>query len=161
MIEESGVVVALDGDHAIVETSRRSSCGECETKGCGTGTLSQILGRKSQQLRVKNPVSARPGERVVLGISESALIRGSMAVYMVPLMALLFGGLLGEQVGSQLGAGGEGVTILFALLALGLSLLWLGRFNREAATDERYNAVIVRVETSPLTNTIHFNRNHK
>ena len=74
-------MVATEGREAWVETSRRSSCGSCEAKSCGTGTLSQILGRKTQRMRVDNPVGAKPGDRVVLGISESALIKGSLAVY--------------------------------------------------------------------------------
>ena len=150
-------MVATEGEVAWVETSRRSSCGSCEAKGCGTGTLSQILGRKTQRMRVENPVDAKPGDRVVLGISESALIKGSLAVYLVPLLALLFGGLFGEMMASQLGSEGEGMTILFALVALGLSLLWLRRFNRRAANDERYNAVILRIDNQPLAEKISFN----
>jgi len=157
MIEESGRVVAIDGNDAWVETSRRSSCGSCEAKGCGTGTLSQILGRKTQRLRVKNPVGAVPGDRVILGIRESALIKGSLAVYLVPLLALLGGGLFGELMGAQLGVPGEGATIFAALIALGLSLLWLRRFNRRVADDERFNAVILRRENHPVAEKISFN----
>jgi sigma-E factor negative regulatory protein RseC len=157
MIEESGRVVSIDGDDAWVETSRRSSCGSCEAKGCGTGTLSQILGRKTQQLRVKNPVGAVPGDRVVLGISETALIKGSLAVYLVPLLALLGGGLFGELMAPQLELSGEGPAIVAALIALGLSLLWLRRFNRRVADDERFNAVILRRENQPVAENISFN----
>lgn len=159
MIEESGRVVATDGDSAWVETSRRSSCGSCEAKGCGTGTLSQILGRKTQQLRVNNPVGAEPGDQVVLGINESALLKGSVAVYLLPLLALLFGGLFGEAVASQLQLEGEGATILSALAALGLSLLWLRRFNRRAAKDEQFSAVILRRDNHPVAEKISFNPN--
>jgi sigma-E factor negative regulatory protein RseC len=159
MIEESGRVVATDGDDAWVETSRRSSCGSCGAKGCGTGTLSEILGRKTQQLRVKNPVGAEPGDLVVLGISESALIKGSLAVYLVPLLALLGGGLFGELMAPQLGLSGEGTVIIAALTALGLSLLWLRRFNRRVANDERFNAVILRRDKLPVAEKISFNVN--
>lgn len=157
MIEESGRVVAIDGNDAWVETSRRSSCGSCEAKGCGTGTLSQILGRKTQRLRVKNPIGAVPGDQVILGIRESALIKGSLAVYLVPLLALLGGGLFGELMGAQLGVPGEGATLFSALIALGLSLLWLRRFNRRVADDERFNAVILRRENHPVAEKISFN----
>ena len=153
MIEESALVVAVEGDDAWVETSRRSSCGGCEAKGCGTGALSQVLGRRSQHLRVKNPIAAASGDAVVLGITESALIRGSLAVYLVPLLALIGGGLFGELLGPQLGAGGEGVTILFSLGALGLSFIWLRRFNRRAANEGRFKAVILRRAESAASGT--------
>lgn len=145
MIEENAVVVAVEGDDAWVETSRRSSCGGCAAKqGCGTGALSQVLGRRNQRLRVKNPISAAAGDSVVLGITESALIKGSLAVYLLPLLALMAGGLLGESMAPQLGLSGEGMSIFFALISLGLSLLWLRRFNRRVANDSRFNAVIMR-----------------
>lgn len=158
MIEESGVIVATEGDKAWVETSRRSSCGSCEAKGCGTGALSQVLGRHSQRLLVNNPIGAQSGEQVVLGIEESALIKGSLAVYLVPLLALLAGGLFGELMAPQLALPPEGASISGALFALGLALLWLRRFNRRAASDERYSAVILR-RAAPTAETISFNPN--
>lgn len=159
MIEEVAQVIATEGEDAWVETSRRSSCGSCEAKGCGTGALSQVLGRRSQRLRVKNPIDAVAGDSVVLGIAESALIKGSLAVYMVPLLALLAGGLLGEVMAPQLALPKEGMSILFALMALALSFLWLRRFNRRAANDTRFNAVILRRAESPVAATISFNFN--
>jgi sigma-E factor negative regulatory protein RseC len=144
VIEESGLIVATVGDEAWVETSRRSSCGSCEAKGCGTGALSQVLGRRTQRLQVKNPIGAAVGDQVVLGIEESALLKGSLAVYLVPLLALLAGGLFGEVMAAQMALPAEGMSILFALLALVLSLFWLRRFNRRAAGDGRFSAVILR-----------------
>jgi sigma-E factor negative regulatory protein RseC len=157
MIEEAALVVATEGEEAWVETSRRSSCGSCEAKGCGTGALSQVLGRRSQRLRVQNPIAAAPGEAVVLGISESALLKGSLAVYLVPLLALLAGGLLGEVMAPQLGLPKEGMSILVALIALACSFLWLRRFNRRVASDVRFNAVILRRADHPVATTISFN----
>jgi sigma-E factor negative regulatory protein RseC len=157
MVEESGLVVATEGEMAWVETSRRSSCGSCEAKGCGTGALSQVLGRRRQRLRVRNPIAAVAGEAVVLGIAESALLKGSLAVYLVPLLALLAGGLLGEALAPQLALPREGGSILFALGALACSFLWLRRFNRRAASDDHFNAVILRRADSPAAATISFN----
>ena len=159
VIEENGLVVATEGEEAWVETSRRSSCGSCEAKGCGTGALSQVLGRKSQRLWVKNTIGAEAGEQVVLGISESALIKGSLAVYLVPLLALMGGGLLGEVMAAQLSLSTEGTSIAFALIALALSLLWLRRFNRRVANDERFNAEILRRAETSIAENVSFNLN--
>jgi sigma-E factor negative regulatory protein RseC len=157
MVEENALVVATEGDEAWVETSRRSSCGSCEAKGCGTGALSRVLGRRSQRLRVKNPIAAQAGDAVVLGIPESALLLGSLVVYLVPLLALLAGGLVGEALAAQLALAQEAASILFALVALGGSFLWLRRFNRRAAADDRFTAVILRRAESPGTATVSFN----
>ena len=159
MIEENALVVATEGEYAWVETSRRSSCGSCEAKGCGTGALSQVLGRRTQRLRVKNPIAADSGDQVVLGITESALLKGSIAVYLVPVLALLAGGIFGEMMAIQLNLPQEGTSIFLGLGALGLSLLWLRHFNCHAANDERFNAVILRRNEVPATSHISFNLN--
>ncbi len=157
MIEENGTVVATEGREAWVETSRRSSCGSCSAKGCGTGALSQVLGRRSQRLRVENPINAATGERVVLGIDESAVIRGSLAVYLVPLLALMAGGLFGEMMAAQLAMSAEGMSIVCSAVALGVALIWLRHFNRRVASDSRFSAVILRRADTSGVETISLN----
>lgn len=145
MIEESAHVVESEGEYAWVESERRSSCGSCSAKGCGTGALSKILGRRTQRMKVLNPVGAKPGDEVVLGIREQALIKGSLAVYIVPLLAMMAGALLGHALAPQWGADTEGMSALLGLGGLVVGFLWLSRYNRSIAGDERYMATILRV----------------
>ncbi len=144
MIEQTGRVVACEGEYAWVETERQSSCGSCAAKGCGTGALSKVLGRRSQTIRVLNSIEAREGELVVLGIQEGALLRGSVAVYIVPLIAMLAGGLVGEALGPLWGISTEVGAFVLAAAGFVLALAWLRRFNRWAATDSRYQPVTLR-----------------
>lgn len=144
MIEETGTVIALDGSHAWVETERRSTCGSCSAKGCGTGVLSKVIGARAQRVRVENRVGARIGDTVVLGLREDALVRGSLAVYIVPLLAMFAGALAGELVLSGPGTS-EFWTVLAGLAGLGAGLLWLRAFGRRAADNARYQAVALRV----------------
>ncbi len=158
MIEESGCIVELEGDYAWVETARRSSCSSCSAKGggCGTGALSEVLGARSQRLRVRNELHAENGERVLLGIEESALLRGSLAVYIVPLLALMGGALLGEALAS--GVGGEWPALLGAGLGMGLALAWLRRFNHRAGANPRYQPRMLRRLGAVKTNPIHITK---
>lgn len=144
MIEESAQVISVEGEHAWVETERRSSCSSCSTKGCGTGALSKVLGAKTQRMKVRNPVDAAAGDAVIVGIDEAILLKGSLFVYIVPLLLMLVGGLFGETIAPQWGSSGEGMSLLFGLLGLAAGLLWLRRFNRNAESDPRYTAVILR-----------------
>lgn len=159
MIEEQAMVVGVEGDEAWVESSRRSSCGSCSAKGCGTGALSQVLGGRVLRMRVSNPVAAKKGDQVVLGVSESALLKGSLAVYLVPLLALFVGGLLGELLAGYWQLRSEGVTIICALVALFISLRWLQGFNRRAAHDSHYQAEILRIVNSTGDVGVPFNLN--
>jgi sigma-E factor negative regulatory protein RseC len=146
MIEETAQVLRSDGEYAWVETQRRSSCGSCAAKqGCGTGALSQVLGAKTQQMKVRNPVAAKPGDEVVLGIEEGALIRGSLAVYLLPLVTMLMAGLLGQWLAPQWLLDSETLGMVFAIAGLFGGLLWLRGFNRRAGGDPRYMAEILRI----------------
>lgn len=148
MIEESAQVVAVEGDYAWVETQRRSSCGSCEAKGCGTGALSKVLGARVQRIKVRNPIQAQAGDSVTLGIEEGVLLQGSLMVYIVPLLLMLAGGLLGESLAPQWGAEAETLSLLFGVLGLAGGFLWLRGYQRRVAANPRFTAVILR-KTSP------------
>lgn len=144
MIEETAHVVSVEGDDAWVETERRSSCGSCSAKGCGTGALSKVLGARKQQMKVHNPVGAKAGDTVVLGIEEGVLLRGSMMVYILPLILMLAGGLFGESLAPQWGSDPEGASLLFGLLGLLAGFYLLRMYNRRCADNPKFTAVILR-----------------
>jgi sigma-E factor negative regulatory protein RseC len=148
MIEEHAQVVALDKGNVWVETQRRSACGQCAAnKGCGTATLSKVLGNKRSRVRTLNPKATHVsvGDEVVIGINEQALVRGSLAIYMVPLLALFVFGLLGQALSRQLlMENPDMLSIIFGLLGLGLGFVWVRRFTRIIAADERYQPVLLR-----------------
>jgi len=147
MIEESGRVVAVEGDFAWVESERTSACGSCAVrKGCGTSAVAKVFGRRRMQLRVLNRINARIGDDVVVGISESGLLRGSLAVYAVPLVGLFAGALTGHFAGRQLLAAGwsDLLAIGGALGGFLAALLWLRHFSRTSAKDVAYQPVVLR-----------------
>ena len=146
MIEETGQVVAVQGDFAWIESERRSTCGGCSVRnGCGTAALARVLGRRRVRLRVLNPVNARVHDTVVVGIAESGLVRGSLAVYVAPLAALLGGALAGQFLGNYfLAAGSDLAAICGAIAGLGAGLAWLRRFSRATEADKSYQPVILR-----------------
>jgi sigma-E factor negative regulatory protein RseC len=134
VIEETGTVVAVEGSYAWVERARASTCGSCSLKGgCGTSVLAQVLGRRTARVRAENAISARVGDRVVVGLAEAALLEGSLVMYLVPVLALLGGGLFGELMARRLAlASADPLAAAGAVVATVLALLWVrGRIARE------------------------------
>lgn len=148
MIEEHALVVALNVEGVWVETQRRSACGTCAVnKGCGTATLAKVLGNKRSQVRALNPkaTAVTVGDEVIIGIDERALVRGSLAVYTAPLLALFAFGALGQMLGEQLLFGNpELASVIFGLLGLALGFTWVKRFTRRISDDQRYQPVLLR-----------------
>ena len=78
MITESAVVTRRDGKLVELELQRNSTCGQCElSKGCGTGALGRLLGHRSKPIVIETDHDLKPGDRLQLGLSESALVIGS------------------------------------------------------------------------------------
>ena len=154
MIEESGRVVAVEGDFAWIESERKSVCGGCAVrKGCGTSAIAKVFGQRRVQLQVLNRIHARVGDTVVVGISESGLLRGSLAVYATPLAGLFAGALAGQFAGKQLlDSGSELLAIGGALAGFLAALLWLRHFSRTTATDAAWQPVVLRQEISTGSN---------
>jgi sigma-E factor negative regulatory protein RseC len=146
MIEETGQVVRVEGGGVWVETRRQSTCSGCAAeKGCGTATLSKVLGQRRTLVRVLADTPLQVGDQVVIGIAERALVRGSLAVYAVPLLLLLFGAALGEVgAGNGLWDNAELGSLVLGLGGLATGLLWLKRFTRRIQNDHNYQAVVLR-----------------
>lgn len=142
MIEESATVVAVEGPFAWVERGRESACGSCSLKGgCGTSVLARVVGNRRARVRAENGIAARVGDRVVVGLVESALVEGSVLMYLVPMLALLAGGAFGEFLAQRLGHGsGDPLALVGAVLATAAALLWVrGRIHRA-----RFQPMLVR-----------------
>lgn len=147
MLEEQALVVARCGEDQVwVETERQTSCGGCAARGaCGTGVLAQVLGRRSSRVRALDPIGVEAGERVVIGLQDGALVRGSMAVYAVPLLALIGAAVFGEYLASRLLiANPEPFSVAAGLAGLVAGLLWVRRFTARICDDRRYQPVILR-----------------
>ena len=149
MIEESARVVATEGEFVWVETQRQSTCGGCAAnQACGTATLAKVLGTRRTRVRALNPAwnhdAAQVGDTVVIGLDEAALIRGSLAVYAMPLLSLFAGGLIGALLSERWAVSGEALTLGMGIAGLIGGLLWLKGFSQRIRDDRRYQPVVLR-----------------
>lgn len=146
MIEETGVVVSVQGDMAEVAGQPRTSCGGCAVNGaCGTSLLTRYFGPKRFLLQAHNPIGAKPGERVIIGLPESALLEASVLAYLVPLAALIGGAVASAFVAGFIApAYTEILSALTGLGGLAATLVWLVGFIRIKSLDARYRPCVLR-----------------
>jgi len=129
MIEEKATVVAVEGEHVLLQTQRRSACQSCSVKqACGTSVLAKVVGRRSSQILVKNSLNASIGDEVVIGINDRALVKGSLLIYALPLVLLLTGALMGEFWARAVGFNIELVSIIAATAGFVLAMILI-RFS--------------------------------
>lgn len=118
MIEETAIVIDVKDQQALLETQRKNACQSCSVKsGCGTSTLSKVVGKRSSQFVVENTLNLKIGDQVIVAIEENALVQGSLLIYLLPLIMMLGSGMLSETLFKL-----EWLTILSAVLGLLFSM---------------------------------------
>jgi len=125
MLEETASVVSLIGDRAIVALVRSDACG-----GCSAKHMCHPSSGDAMQMEVKNLADAHPGDKVVVSISSSELLKASATAYLMPAVAAVVGGAVGWSRYGTDGAAIVGTVIGFALATL--YLFRQGRKNRDS-----------------------------
>ncbi len=150
MIEEQAIVVSSEAGIAEVEIVRRSTCGACSARsGCGVSLLDRVLGRRPQRLLLVDKLSVRPGDEVIVGIPEGALLKAAVAAYMVPLIGLLAGAIGGDLLRVD-GSSGQSLPLLTGAVGFSVALLVTRLYSRRLAADPRWRAVLLRRITHSL-----------
>lgn len=116
--EQTGRVVALEGEHALIEVVG-GGCGRChETGGCGGQQLTQMFCSTPRQYRVRNLPGAEVGDLVSVAVPAGVISHHASLAYGLPLLGLILGAMLGNFLGGEATALAGG--------ALGMALAWWG-----------------------------------
>jgi sigma-E factor negative regulatory protein RseC len=118
MLETRAIVLQVEGRFAHVQAHHADGCERCKDSGCGAGKLARLFCSKPRKFRVVNPINACAGDEVVISVAEGAILRGIGLVYLLPLLLLVIGVLLG---GAWVGLSPEqhdGYAVTGALLGL-------------------------------------------
>jgi len=115
MLETRAVIVQIEGQYAFVQASQANGCEQCNGKGCGAGKLSQLFCSKPRQFQVDNSINASVGDEVIVSVAEGSVLRGISVVYLLPLLLLVMGAMLGntwvEQPGQSDGYAAAGAML--------------------------------------------------
>lgn len=141
MITEPATVVRLDGDTVWVRCESQQGCRRCaEGRGCGGGTLGKLLGDRLRTVRAaRGGFRLTAGDSVVIGLAETALVRASLAMYLIPLLAMLAVAALGWRIAGQ----SEFWAISGGLLGFLGGLVYARQFGSRHSTDPRYQPVVI------------------
>ncbi len=141
MLEETGIVVAIDNDQAWVQTIRQSACSSCEAKnGCGQGVLARISDGKANQVLVNNSLSLKVGEEVLIGIPEELLIKASVMVYLLPLLTMVVVALTIEKWLKP----GDGWVALAGCSGLAIGFLIVKLYSAHHKSDPTFCPKMIR-----------------
>lgn len=92
MIEQKATVIRSDESTIWLQAERQSTCDKCKVKkGCGTGLLSEHVGRRFSTIAVPKHQPVEPGQQMNVSIPEDALLHGAFMMYLLPILFMFAG----------------------------------------------------------------------
>lgn len=165
MIEEIALVKRVGRGYADVLPEFSSGCSSCSSKSGCSNTFSSLFNLFSlkkaepQTIRVYNPVYAKPGDRVVIGLKPETLLKGTLLAYFVPLLILLVSAIIGGELFSLFGLNQETGSILLGVAGLLAGFKGVAIWMQTTLTSDTFQATILRLLTSD-TQVVSFNLNN-
>ncbi len=144
MLEMRAVVVSVQGEQAEISPLGGGGCGHCDdTNGCGSGKLSQMFcGSQTRKFMVRNQAGARVGDEVNVSLPAGILLRSSWRMYLLPLLLMLGGGLIGASLAGET-ASRDGFALLGSMIGLVSGFVW-GKISSSTETSQ---AVVLSITT--------------
>jgi len=144
LIEENVQILSIENDCLWVEGIQRSACHTCSAQqGCGQSLLAKLA---AQPVRLKIPLDGRDassfqiGQDVTIGIAEHVMVRGSLLIYLLPLLLLLLGIWAGDSAFNH-----ELVAVVCGLLGLLGGGLLVGKLSDASAHRSKLQAHLLDI----------------
>lgn len=128
VLRESGLVLEVKGDRAVVLMSASDFCQRCGL--C-------VSRKDGMELEARNPAGAKVGDGVTVELEAHRIVTASLFLYVVPVIFMFAGYLVGLVIGRILaGQTIEGLGIIGAFAFLGLGFVFIARVSKRLTMDE-------------------------
>lgn len=122
VLTRTGVVRAIQGRMAVVMTRMEPECESCKAKeACFTFGG----GGANAEIRARNTAGAEVGDIVTISMAGSSLIKVSFLVYMLPILALIAGIVLGHWLSTVTPVNENILVGVLGLCAFSATFVWL------------------------------------
>jgi sigma-E factor negative regulatory protein RseC len=141
MATERGIVTRLDSETAWVKTSRTSACKACASRD------SCQMAENGQEMEVEaiNAANARVGDKILLNVESSALLKVSFLLYIFPVLLMLAGAIIGEKIAPVVGVDPSLLSALLGFVSFGVAFFLIRFTHLRMARKECYRPRIVRI----------------
>jgi positive regulator of sigma E activity len=97
-IPETGTVLRLEGEKAVIRLNHDASC-----RKCGAAAVGLCKGGLMPELTFKNSKRARVGDNVKIGLVQGIQYKGYLLAHVIPSASLIFGAVGGYFLGTYIG----------------------------------------------------------
>ncbi len=140
-ITEEGTIKRIEGQKAWVATHRSEACHQCEAKGMchalGSGQEVEVL--------ADNEAHAEPGDRVLLALDSRPLLSATFLIYMAPIIVLLIGAFIGNQMASQMHLSPDLASLLVGCVFFAIAFFFARRRGVALGSQKRYVPQVIQI----------------
>lgn len=148
MLIEQGIVVDLKNDTVWVQTLSKTSCNSCKVNSsCGTGIVSKAFGERSFITPMKNQINAELKDSVEVGIPDDLVIKSSLLVYMLPLLAMIIVIIVVKFLAPNLA---EPWLIASAIMGLVIGFVTVKKASLKMNENSKLEPVLLRIVSRPI-----------
>jgi sigma-E factor negative regulatory protein RseC len=130
-VQERGRVVTVRDGAVDVRMEVSTECGGCTA--CSRGADGETIMQD-----VRDPFGATVGDTVEVVIPDSVARPAAVAVFVVPVLAMLLGYLAGFLLGRWAGVAPDVSGLVFALVGANLAFVGVRLAERKIASNERF-----------------------
>jgi sigma-E factor negative regulatory protein RseC len=146
MLTEEGVIEKVFADRATVLLRRSAACAHCDSQGA-----CEVADEKNMHVVLANDLHGGVGDRVEISLPAHSLLKLSLVVYFVPVVALIIGAALGDSWGPLFEVKAATGSIIGGGAGLFGTYLLMKWVNGIARSKMEYRPRMTRIiDTEPL-----------
>lgn len=143
MAQEEGLVATItENGWAQVVTDRRDACADCGASHC----CASLGGSSKMVIKALNRAGAGVGDLVYVNLGSGAVIQSAASFYMIPLLALIAGAVVGTELSQPLSISETAGAILFSFVGLALGFLITALISRRMSSQNKLTPIITRIK---------------
>ena len=138
---EEGIVEKTSKHKAFIRIQPSSACATCSSRDSCDITSE----KKKIVIEMANDLQAATGDRVEISMPESSLLKLSLLVYLLPVVALISGACLGAAMAGLLNMDSTLASVIFGVLAMAIVFSGLRWLNGVPDFREKYYPRMTRI----------------
>ncbi|MFH1729748.1 MAG: SoxR reducing system RseC family protein [Pseudomonadota bacterium] len=140
MSREQAFVHKTKEDVAIVYVKRSTACEHCNSK-----SVCQTIDSGMNEIKVKNSISAKEGDTVIIELGSTKVVKASLLVYGLPIFSFLIGAIFGFSFSNILSISKDSAALIFGFSAVCISIVIIKLVSNKLEKSGTFTPDIIKI----------------
>ncbi|MDL1967638.1 MAG: SoxR reducing system RseC family protein [Deltaproteobacteria bacterium] len=144
MATSEGIITKVYSSTAWVKCTKSAACESCSAKGF-CDTMGGSGSNNDVEVEAINAVGAKVDDRVAISFETSSLLKVSFLVYMVPVLFLILGVVIGDKIAVIFNYDQSIFSMLVGFLFLFAAFFFVKAKGKDLSKQDAYQPKIIRI----------------